>query len=169
MKNKTITIILSCTLMCSIALNIYLFYSLSATRGQVAVISDQVVIADDQINDLHDQLADFEGLQNQVSQLEKKLADSEEQIGALENSLAESTEQIKSLEAVLTESQATIAELEKQQQQNEKPVETPAPEVQTPASQPASNTMPTGPDIDWHDSSGIGDGSGAIGMFGTYE
>ena len=136
MKNKIIKIMLGCTLICSIGLNVYLYHSLATTRGQVAVFSNQVVVADNQINNLNNQLSDYEDLQNQLTQLEEQLADSEEQVSTLEKSILESKAQIESLEAVIAESQVTIAELEKQQQNIEKPA------VTQPVQQQPVNTIP---------------------------
>ena len=169
MKNKIVIIILGCALTCSIGLNIFLFHSLSATKGQVSVFSDKVVTADNQVTDLQNQLSGLNDLQDQVEQLEEQLADNEEQIATLENAIAERENQIKGLETALAEGQATIEELEKQQiaekpVATQQPAVTPAPQQQQPVQQPV-NPMPGGTmgDVTWGTP---GDGSGADGDFG---
>lgn len=169
MKNKIIKIMLGCTLICSIGLNVYLYHSLATTRGQVAVFSNQVIIADDQINDLNSKLSDFEDLQSQVEQLEKQVADKESQIGILEQSISESEAQIESLEAVIAENQATIAELEKQHEIVEKPAVTQPVQQQQPIQQPANPPAGLG-NITFGDiPMGTGTGDGAGGSVGDLQ
>ena len=174
MKNKIVTVFLGCALIFSISLNIYLYHSLTTTRGQVAVFSEQVVVADDQINDLNSKLSDFEDLQSQVEQLEKQVADKESQIGILEQSISESEAQIKSLEAVIAESEATIAELERQQQNIEKTVVTqPLPQSSignNDSKQSANPPSGLGNMGTFGGSMGTGTGAGsAYGEVGTFE
>lgn len=120
MKNKVPMILLGCVLVFSVGLNIYLFCSLSETRGQVAVFSSRVVTADEQVTDLQEQLSGLEDLQGQVADLQASLSQSNEQIASLETSLAESNEQITNLESTIRENNATIAELEEQIAENQR-------------------------------------------------
>jgi len=169
MKNKIPIILLGCAFVFSVGLNIYLFWSLSETRGQVTVFSSRVVTADEQITDLQEQLAGLEELQGQVADLQASLSQSNEQIASLETSLAESNEQIGNLENTIGENNATIAALEEQLAEAQRKQQANAGGSNNNSNIKPVNPMPAGPSIDWHDSSGIGDGSGAIGSFGTYE
>jgi len=178
MMKKNITVILGCLIIFSVALNIFLFSRLSAAKSQVAVISDQVVETDSQMNDLYQQLADFEGLQEKVANLEQELLDRAKQADTLATSLSEKETQIENLKDTIAENEAVIASLERQQDTVvEKPVVTPAPEVQTPAPpQPSTgngnisvNTMPGGANFGSIPVDNSGTGEGAIGSFGTYE
>lgn len=161
MKNKTINIILGIALCISVCGNIFLIKNWLDARGQVAVFSEKVIVADDQINDLNSRLSDFEDLQNEILVLQSQLAVSEEQVGFLENSLSESKTQIESLEAVLAENQATIAELEKQQEIVEKPAITQPVQQQQPVQQPANPPAGLGNMGTFGGTMGTGTGDGA--------
>lgn len=170
MKNKTINIILGIALCISVCGNIFLIKNWLDARGQMTVFSNQIVVADDQINNLHDQLSDFENLENEILALQSQLADSEEQAGLLENSLSESEAQVESLEAVLAENQATIAELEKQQEIVEKPAVTQPVQQQQP-SVPVNNIPGPvfgGASFDGNPT-GTGTGMEHSGDFGIFE
>lgn len=169
MKNKIVTVFLGCALIFSISLNIYLYHSLTTTRGQVAVFSEQVVVADDQINDLNSKLSDFEDLQNEILVLQSQLADSNNQIKTLESSLAESDIEIQDLKNVIAENETTINSLREQQEKT-------TPQSQVNGNPSSNGNIPThsmpgttfgGVGFDGNPT-GTGTGEGALG-FGTFE
>ena len=114
MKNKVFNIVLGVLLIISIAGNIFLLKSASDTQGEVAAFSSRLVIADNQIADLQEQLTDFEEIQEQVADLQDRIAQSKEQIEALETSISESNTQIDSLESAIEENNITIENLQEQ-------------------------------------------------------
>lgn len=170
MKNKTINIILGIALCISVCGNIFLIKNWLDARGQMAVFSEKVIVADDQINDLNSKLSDFEDLQNEILVLQSQLADSNNQIKTLESSLAESEIEIQDLKNVIAENETTINSLMEQQEKT-----TPQSQVN---SNPSSNgNMPThsmpgttfgGAGFDGNPT-GTGTGTEITGSFGTYE
>lgn len=74
---RLIVLLLGIALVVSVVGNIYLLKNRSDTREQVAVISNQLLTADNQIADLQEQLTDFTALQTQVDDLQGQLADQE--------------------------------------------------------------------------------------------
>ena len=172
MKSKPITILLGCTLICSVALNIFLFSRLSTVRGQIAVYSNKVLETESQLDNLYQQISDFNDLKNKVESLQSQLDDSEKQAATLATSLSDSQTQIESLEAALEESKATIEELEKQQQETvpEQPKRDPVVVQPVQSAKPPAGlgSMGTFGDL-LNNASAPGDGSGAIGSFGNYE
>lgn len=77
MKKNLIVLLLGIALVASVVGNIYLFKNRSDTREQVAVISNQLLTANNQIADLQEQLTNFTALQTQVDDLQGQLADQE--------------------------------------------------------------------------------------------
>lgn len=92
MKNKVITAILGCVMVISIGLNVYFIWKISSTNKQVEVYSSAVMVADDRLNDLQQQLSD----------LQADLEESNKQIGILTDTLTEREAQIQSLEDMIS-------------------------------------------------------------------
>lgn len=109
-------IILGVALVISVAGNIYLLKNRSDTKKEVAVISNQLVTADDQIADLQEQLTDLTALQAQVDDLQAQLTESRAQIESLENTIAENDTTITDLEGQLAEQEPLLSESQEQAQ-----------------------------------------------------
>lgn len=114
MKNKALTVILGCALICFVGLSIFLFWNLREAKEQVTVFSDSVISADEELNGLKEQLTDLENLKEQVADLSRELKERETQVNALENTINESNAQIAEMESTIQENNATIADLKEQ-------------------------------------------------------
>lgn len=114
MKNKALTVILGCALICFVGLSIFLFWNLREAKEQVTVFSDSVISADEELNGLKEQLTDLENLKEQVADLSRELQERETQVNALENTINESNAQIAEMESTIQENNATIAALTEQ-------------------------------------------------------
>lgn len=168
MKNKALTVILACALICFVGLSIFLLWNLQETRKQVTVFSDRVICADEQLNSLQEQLTDLEDLREQVADLNSQLETSRSQVKALENTLSENNAQIASLENTIGENNATIAALEEQLAEAQRKQQANTGNSSNGNSNPSSNNritpinpMPQGTDPAGRNGSGIGDGNGA--------
>lgn len=174
-KNKIINIIVGVALCISLCGNVYLFQRLSSDREAIAVMSNQVIVADESIAELNNQLSQYEDLENQILDLQDQLNQSSNKIANLEQSLQASESEktdletkISDLETQISDKEAIITGLEAQHQSSTITNNTSTQQIQ----QPTNEAPPLGLHGTFKDmmeaGSGTGDGNGA-GFGGHYE
>lgn len=168
-KDKALTVILGCALICLAGLSIFLFWNLRNARKQVTVLSENIVSTDEELDRVQEQLESLESLQEQAN---RELEESAAKVKDLEGKIGEGNAQIAELQSTIDENAATIAALEAQLEEAQRQPQTNSSGNSNPSSNNSStpiNPMPGS--VFSGDSSRIGTGDGGpyAGMVGTFE